>query len=160
MIKRILVGKNTRVLETDKIEIDGLAVKNDNDVDILRFEFDEFVDGQATMLTDIRGEDDILAPFVLEKNLEDKYYEIKVTKELLVNPILTIQLQIVDGEKVWHSKQACLLVHNSLSIGEGRMPSGIDNWLEQANAKLNEIDLKLQNIGEVYWNTSTELEWN
>lgn len=146
MIKRIQVGKNKRVLDTDKIEIDGLAVRNDNDVDVLRFEFDEFVDGQATMLTDIRGEDGLLAPFILEKNSEDKFYEIRVTKELLVNPILTIQLQIVDGEKVWNSKQACLLVHNSLNIGEGKMPSGIDNWLEQAGNKLNEADQKIQEI--------------
>lgn len=148
MIKKILVEKETRNLNTDNLSINALAVKNDNDVDVLRFEFDEFVDGQGTMLTDIKGEDGLLAPFILEKNLEDKFYEIKVTKELLINPILTIQLQIIDGEKVWHSKQACLLVYNCLTLGEGKMPSGIDNWLEQANKKIQEIEDAIKEFEE------------
>lgn len=51
MIKRIQVGKNTRVLETDKIEIDGLAVKNDNHVDVPVLNFSNVIVDNIDMNT-------------------------------------------------------------------------------------------------------------
>lgn len=134
MIKYIKVYKNSRILELGATEGLTLGVKTDNNVDILRFKFDEFVDGRAEMLTNIKGSDDKFVPFSLTESEEENCYDLVVTKELLVNNYLTFQLQITCSNNVfWHSLQAELFVNDVLEVGEGEMPESVSNWLINAD---------------------------
>ena len=51
MTKIINVYKDSRVMEMTTSSNLGLGVKTDNDVDLLRFTFDDFIVGTATLLT-------------------------------------------------------------------------------------------------------------
>lgn len=144
IIQIIKVNKITRNLELGCLK--NLGVKTDNDAIVLKFKFDDFVDGEAELLTNIVGRDDKFLPFSLTKNKEDKSYELIVTKELLVNDYLIFQLQIVCNDGVvWHSKQNILSISNCLEIGSGEMPEQISNWLINADLKLTEIENKENN---------------
>lgn len=139
MIKKIKVYRDSRNLVLDTTQ--ELGVETDNKVDILRFEFDEFIDGEAELLTNLKGSDGNLLPFKLTKKIEDKSYEIVVTKELLVSNRLTFQLQIVcHNDVIWHSKQNELYVDDVLVVGEGEMPDIVSNWLQNADLRLVEIE--------------------
>lgn len=70
MIKKIKVYRDSRNLVLDTTQ--ELGVETDNKVDILKFEFDEFIDGEAELLTNIEGSDGNLLPFKLTKKLKIK----------------------------------------------------------------------------------------
>jgi hypothetical protein len=55
--------------------------ENDNNFDILRFQFDNFLNGTAELLTNIQGSDDLLLPFPMQRNIEENSYDLIITKE-------------------------------------------------------------------------------
>lgn len=139
--REIKIYKDSRNLALGNMQ--DLGVERDNKVIKLKFIFDEFVDGEAELLTNIKGSDGNLLPFKLTKNVEDKSYELIVEDYMLVNNRLTFQLQIVCIDNVvWHSKQSELSVNECLVVGEGEMPDIVSNWLISADLKLVEIDEK------------------
>lgn len=143
--REIKVYKDSRNLVLGNIQ--DLGVERDNKVIKLKFIFDEFVDGEAELLTNIKGSDGNFLPFKLTKNIEDKSYELIVEDYMLVNSRLTFQLQIVCIDNVvWHSKQSELSVNECLVVGEGEMPDIVSNWLIAADLKLVEIDEKEKQI--------------
>ena len=145
MIKVIKVYKDTRFLELNNLTIIGLGVEEDNKVDTLRFQFDELVVGQGELLTDLIGSDGNPLAFPLTLNEEEKAYDLLITSDLLVNDVLTFQLQIVNNNQVvWHSEQAKLNVLDTLSVADTEMPTTISNWLINADSKLNQYDLDEQ----------------
>lgn len=139
MIKIIKVYKDSRILEIDNLSVLGLGVENDNNVDILRFQFDEFVNGIAELLTDIEGSDGLLLPFPMQRNIEENSYDLIITKELLTQPTTQIQLQITDEDYVWHSLITTMTINDSLIVGTGEMPNIVENWLENADIRLASI---------------------
>lgn len=145
MIKVIKVYKDTRFLELNNLTIIGLGVEEDNKVDTLRFQFDDLVVGQGELLTDLIGSDGKPLAFPLTLNEEEKAYDLLITSDLLVNDVLTFQLQIVNNNQVvWHSEQAKLNVLDTLSVADTEMPTTISNWLINADSKLNQYDLDEQ----------------
>lgn len=140
MIKIINVYKDTRIMEMTPSSNIGLGVKTDNEVDLLRFTFDEFYSGTATLLTDLKDEHGNNVAFPLTANEAEKSYDLEVTKYLASQTDFTIQLEIVHTEDVvWHSKQAMVRLDDCLNVGEGEMPTTIENWLTNANIVLEEM---------------------
>lgn len=138
MLKIINVYKDTRVMEmTDSSNI-GLGVENDNNIDILRFKFNNLVVGTATLLTDLKDSHGDLVAFPLTLNENEKSYDLEITQAIVSQPELTFQIEIAyDENKIWHSKQETLRVDDCLEIGTGEMPTTIENWLENANLVLS-----------------------
>ena len=138
MIKIIKAYNNSRILENGTLETLGLGVKTDNEVDILRFKFDEMPDGVATLLTTLKDINDELISFPLTRNDEENSFDLVITQTIVSQPSITFQVQIVDDTKVWNSLQATLSVHDCLEVGQGEMPTSIDNWLINANLVLSQ----------------------
>lgn len=138
MIKIIKAYNNSRILENGTLETLGLGVKTDNEVDILRFKFDEMPDGVATLLTTLKDINNELISFPLTRNDEENSFDLVITQTIVSQPSITFQVQIVDDTKVWNSLQATLSVHDCLEVGQGEMPTSIDNWLINANLVLSQ----------------------
>ena len=140
MIKIINVYKDSRVMEMTSSSNIGLGVKTDNDVDLLRFTFDEMIVGTATLLTTLTDDNGDLVAFPLTLNQENNSYDLEVTNYVASQTNYTIQVEIVNDEMIWHSKQADIILDECLEIGEGEMPTTIENWLQNANIVLSEME--------------------
>lgn len=121
----------------------GLGVKTDNDVDLLRFTFDDFIVGTATLLTTLTDSNGDLVAFPLTINQEEKSYDLEVTQYVASELNYTIQIEIVNDDMVWHSKQADITLDECLEIGEGDMPTTIENWLQNANLVMSQYQDKM-----------------
>lgn len=140
MIKIINVYKDSRVMELTSSSNLGLGVHTDNNVDLLRFTFDNMIVGTATLLTDLTDTNGDLVAFPLTINQEDNSYDIEITNALVSQPTITIQLEIaLEDDTLWHSKQHVLQVDNCLEMEEGEIPTNISSWLANANIQLNQI---------------------
>lgn len=149
MIKIINVYKDSRVMEMTTGSNLGLGVKTDNDVDLLRFTFDNFIVGTATLLTDLKDSHGDLVAFPLTSNQNENAYELEITNAIVSKPELTFQIEIAYGEdKIWHSKQATLQIDDCLEIGEGTMPTTIENWLQNANLVMSGYEEQINQWGE------------
>lgn len=140
MIKIIKVYKDSRILENGTLDTLGLAVRTDNEVDLLRFKFDEMPDGVATLLTTLKDINNELISFPLTRNDEESSFDLVITQTIVSQLSITFQLQVVDNTKVWNSLQATLSVHDCLEVGQGEMPTSIENWLINANIQLSNIE--------------------
>lgn len=140
MIKIIKVYKDSRILENGTLDTLGLAVRTDNEVDLLRFKFDVMPDGVATLLTTLKDINDELIAFPLTRNDEENSFDLVITQTLVSQLSITFQLQIVNNTQIWNSLQATLSVHDCLEVGQGEMPTSIDNWLINANIQLSAIE--------------------
>lgn len=143
MIKIINVYKDSRVMEMTTSSNLGLGVKTDNDVDLLRFTFDDFIVGTATLLTTLTDSNGELVAFPLTINQEEKSYDLEVTQYVASQTNYTIQIEIVNDDMVWHSKQADITLDECLEIGEGDMPTTIENWLQNANLVMSQYQDKM-----------------
>lgn len=140
MIKIINVYKDSRVMELTSSSNLGLGVHTDNNVDLLRFTFDNMIVGTATLLTDLTDTNGDLVAFPLTINQEENSYDIEITNALVSQPTITIQLEIaLEDDTLWHSKQHVLQVDNCLEMEEGEIPTNISSWLANANLQLNQI---------------------
>lgn len=137
MIKVVKVSRDSRLLSLGKLGTYGLGVENDNLYDTIYFEFDEFVDGEGSLLTSIEDSQRKQIAFPLTK--EENGYSLVVTDTLLVDDQVIIQLVVTNGEVVWHSVQAKIKVKPCLDAGSGEMPTAVEVWLETADAKLEEL---------------------
>ena len=151
MIKVINVYKDSRVMEMTSSSNLGLGVKTDNDVDLLRFTFDEMIVGTATLLTSLTDDNGDLVAFPLTINEEENSYDLEVTKYVASQTNYTIQLEIVKDTTIWHSKQADIILDECLEVGEGEMPTTIENWLQNANLVMSGYQDKIDE-----WETEVE----
>lgn len=140
MIKIIKVYKDSRILENGTLSTLGLGVRTDNEVDILRFKFDVLPNGVGTLLTTLKDNNNELVSFPLTRNEEENSLDLVITQALVSQLSITFQIQIVNNNEVWNSLQATLKVHECLEVGEGEMPTSIDNWLINANIILSGIE--------------------
>jgi hypothetical protein len=151
MIKIINVYKDSRVMEMTSSSNLGLGVRTDNDVDLLRFTFDEMIVGTATLLTSLTDDNGDLVAFPLTINEEENSYDLEVTKYVASQTNYTIQLEIVKDTTIWHSKQADIILDECLEVGEGEMPTTIENWLQNANLVMSGYQDKIDE-----WETEVE----
>lgn len=149
MIKIIKVYKDSRILENGTLDTLGLAIKNDNNFDILRFKFDEFVDGVGSLLTTLEDDNNEKVAFPLTKNAEENSYDLVITREIASTNELEFQLLITyEEDVVWHSRIAKLQILNALDVGSGTMPTTIENWLENANLVMSGYENQINQWGE------------
>lgn len=151
MIKIINVYKDSRVMEMTSSSNLGLGVKTDNDVDLLRFTFDEMIVGTATLLTTLTDDNGDLVAFPLTINEEENSYDLEVTNYVASQTNYTIQVEIVNDNMIWHSKQADIILDECLEVGEGEMPTTIENWLQNANLVMSGYQDKIDE-----WETEVE----
>lgn len=156
MIKIINVYKDSRVMEMTSSSNIGLGVKTDNDVDLLRFTFDEMIVGTATLLTTLTDDNGDLVAFPLTLNQENNSYDLEVTNYVASQTNYTIQVEIVNDEMIWHSKQADIILDECLEIGEGEMPTTIENWLQNANIVLSEMEQAIRETENLNIEVGTE----
>ena len=140
MIKIIKVYKDSRILENGTLSTLGLGVRTDNEVDILRFKFDVLPNGVGTLLTTLKDNNNELVSFPLTRNEQENSLDLVITQALVSQLSITFQIQIVNETEIWNSLQATLKVHECLDIGEGEMPTSIENWLINANIILSGIE--------------------
>jgi len=140
MIKIIKVYKDSRILENGTLDTLGLGVRTDNEVDILRFKFDSMPNGVATLMTTLKDLSGEYVSFPLTRNDEESSFDLVITDFLVSELSITFQLRIVNDTEVWNSLQATLQVNDCLDLGQGEIPSSIDNWLINANIILNDIE--------------------
>ena len=149
MIKTIKVYRDSRILENGTLDTLGLAIKNDNNFDILRFKFDEFVDGVGSLLTTLEDDNNEKVAFPLTKNEEENSYDLVITREIASTNELEFQLLITyEDDVVWHSRIAKLQILNALDVGTGEMPTTIENWLENANLVMSGYEEQINQWGE------------
>ena len=149
MIKIIKVYRDSRILENGTLDTLGLAIKNDNNFDILRFKFDEFVDGVGSLLTTLEDDNNEKVAFPLTKNAEENSYDLVITREIASTNELEFQLLITyEDDVVWHSRIAKLQILNALDVGTGEMPTTIENWLENANLVMSGYEEQINQWGE------------
>ena len=97
-------------------------------------------DGVATLLTTLKDINNELISFPLTRNDEESSFDLVITQTIVSQLSITFQLQVVDNTKVWNSLQATLSVHDCLEVGQGGMPTSIENWLINANIQLSNIE--------------------
>lgn len=147
MIKTVKVSHESRILSLGKAGTYGLGVENDNLYDTLYFEFDEMVDGVGELLTSIEDSEGKLVAFPLQK--EDNGYSIVVTDAMLTQNQFNMQLMVTNGEVVWHSVMTKVRVKPCLEAGEGEMPTAVEVWLEEADAKLGELEIAVTEVANI-----------
>ena len=137
---------------TRKVELEQLYLGNDHEnlQEKLIFQFDEFVNGQARLEYEINGNSNYI---ILTK--ESETYTIPVQNVLTIYQKETIgkikfQLIITEGTDdenipVYKSNIFYLKCRPSINAVT-EAPEGYDLWIEQANAKLNEMDEALTQV--------------
>ena len=147
----IQIEKNTR-----KVILEQVYLGNDHEnlQEKLIFQFDTFVNGQARLEYELNDE---LNYLILTK--EEETYTIPVQNVLTIYQDdeekagkIQFQLVITEGTQeenvpVFKSNIFYLRVRPSLNAVT-EAPEGYDLWIEQANAKLNLIDEKLEDMAE------------
>ena len=133
----IKVSRKTRMVDLPR---QFISVEGENLQSKLVFSFaDEFVNGQARLEYKIKGKKNYL---VLDK--EKSTYTIPVKNVLTVEGQIDMQLVITeedteDGTPVFRSNMFYLFCNSSINAVD-EAPEGYELWIEQANAKLNQID--------------------
>lgn len=136
----IVINKKTRMIQ----EISKKVIGNDGEnlQENLIFSFDdEFVDGQARL--------ELLKPnkektyITMEK--VDETYQLPVKSIITKTGKLNMQLVIDEGTDtesipIFKSNIFYVIVNSSINAVEEEPPEGYAQWIEIANAKLNQID--------------------
>lgn len=136
-ILEIKVSRKTRMIDLPK---DFISIDGENLQSKFVFSFsDEFVEGQARLEYEKNGEKNYII-LNREENTYTTFLTNVVTKEGLIN----MQLVITEGTSeedipVFKSNKFYLYCNASINAVTEE-PEGVDLWIEQANAKLNEVD--------------------
>ena len=132
----IKINKQTRMVKLSKTTIGNEGESQQYN---LNFTFeDEFVDGQARLEYQIEGQEKQWIP--LEKSVES--YVLPVLNVLTVQGQINMQLVIDENENtmpVFKSNMFYLYCNESINA-VNKAPEGYELWIEQANAKLNEVE--------------------
>ena len=154
MRKDIIITANSKTsrvdLPTSRLGLNGENLQGNI---IVKFS-DEFVNGNAIL--EIQRDDE---KYYLTMQKENESYYLPILSSLLTNPTTIImQVRITEGTSitdipVWKSNKFYLKVEESINA-EITIPEEYPEWIDIANAKLNEIDnidIDVNKVG----NTST-----
>ena len=133
----ILVNKKTRKVNGHRTKI-GNDGENLQEILVFKFE-DEFVDGQARLEYELNNTKNFIT---LTK--ENETYTLPIKSILTKEGVLYFQLVIDESTNdedipIFKSDRFPVIVEKSVNA-VGEAPEGYDQWIEIANAKLNEID--------------------
>ena len=140
---KINVSRETRMVSLPKefISVDGENLQSN-----LVFEFsDEFVNGQARLEYKIKNTKNYI---ILTKVNET--YQIPVKNVITKNGRIEMQLVITEGtneEEIPVFKSNVFFLYCNESINAvNEAPDGYELWIEEANAKLNEMDEAIERV--------------
>lgn len=150
--------------KTRKVELSQVYLGNDHEnlQENLVFTFDEFVNGQARLEYEIEGNKNYI---ILTK--ENETYTIPVKNVITIYQKETegkIQFQLVvtqgtNEEEIPVFKSNIFYLRCRPSINAvNEAPEGYELWIEQANAKLNLMDEKLEEATEAIEDIETAIE--
>ena len=145
MIKTIVINKQSRkIANKDVIKI-GIDGENLQEKLIFKFD-DEFVDGQARI--EIEFEDETKNYITLSKNGES--YELPIKSVITKKGLHYMQLVIDESAEqesipIFKSEKFYVKVSESINAVE-EAPEGYTQWIEIANAKINEMNLMMQDL--------------
>ena len=149
MRKDIIITANSKTsrvdLPTSRLGLNGENLQGNI---IVKFS-DEFVNGNA--LLEIQRDDE---KYYLTMQKENESYYLPILSSLLTNPTTIImQVRITEGTSitdipVWKSNKFYLKVEESINA-EITIPEEYPEWIDIANAKLNEIDESIQEVDNI-----------
>ena len=142
----IEVEKSTRMITLPK-SILGNDMENLQEKLIFKFT-DEFVDGQARLEYKIGT----IRNYVILEKYEDQY-NLPIKNVITKEGRIEMQLVITQGTSeeeipVFKSNVFYLYCNKSINAVD-EAPEGYELWIEQANAKLNQVDEALQEIDNI-----------
>ena len=132
----IKINKNTRMVKLSKTTLGNEGESQQYNL-VFSFE-DEFVDGQARLEYQLEGQEKQWIP--LEK--QEESYVLPVLNVLTIQGQINMQLVIDENANtmpVFKSNIFYLYCNESINAVD-EAPQGYELWIEQANAKLNEVD--------------------
>lgn len=149
MRKDIIITANSKTsrvdLPTSRLGLNGENLQGNI---IVKFS-DEFVNGNAIL--EIQRDDE---KYYLTMQKENESYYLPILSSLLTNPTTIImQIRITEGTSitdipVWKSNKFYLKVEESINA-EITIPEEYPEWIDIANAKLNEIDESIQEVDNI-----------
>ena len=149
MRKDIIITANSKTsrvdLPTSRLGLNGENLQGNI---IVKFS-DEFVNGNAIL--EIQRDDE---KYYLTMQKENESYYLPILSSLLTNPTTIImQVRITEGTSitdipVWKSNKFYLKVEESINA-EITIPEEYPEWIDIANAKLNEIDESIQEVDNI-----------
>jgi len=149
MRKDIIITANSKTsrvdLPTSRLGLNGENLQGNI---IVKFS-DEFVNGNAIL--EIQRDNE---KYYLTMQKENESYYLPILSSLLTNPTTIImQVRITEGTSitdipVWKSNKFYLKVEESINA-ETTIPEEYPEWIDIANAKLNEIDESIQEVDNI-----------
>ena len=149
MRKDIIITANSKTsrvdLPTSRLGLNGENLQGNI---IVKFS-DEFVNGNAIL--EIQRDNE---KYYLTIQKENESYYLPILSSLLTNPTTIImQIRITEGTSitnipVWKSNKFYLKVEESINA-EITIPEEYPEWIDIANAKLNEIDESIQEVDNI-----------
>lgn len=141
-MKNILVKVDTRTSKVDLTNTE-LGITGENLQGKIRFELSNFIDGQALLLVH-QEYDEQEFDYFIEMEKVNNGYEIEIKNSLLKGWKVDLQLQITEPEvngsiPVFKSNKFFLKVGEHIEASE-TIPDEYPTWLEEANAKIAELD--------------------
>ena len=139
LAKEILISKATRCLVNDELIKIGVDGENLQEKLVFKF-YDGFVNGQAR--AEILLQDGTKNYVTLNK--VDESYELPIKSTITKKGLNYIELVITEGTSdedipVFKSEKIPVYVSESIDAIQ-EAPEGYDEWIDVANAKLNQID--------------------
>lgn len=149
MRKDIIITANSKTsrvdLPTSRLGLNGENLQGNI---IVKFS-DEFVNGNAIL--EIQRDNE---KYYLTMQKENESYYLPILSSLLTNPTTIImQVRITEGTSItdipiWKSNKFYLKVEESINA-EITIPEEYPEWIDIANAKLNEIDESIQEVDNI-----------
>ena len=149
MRKDIIITANSKTsrvdLPTSRLGLNGENLQGNI---IVKFS-DEFVNGNTIL--EIQRDNE---KYYLTMQKENESYYLPILSSLLTNPTTIImQIRITEGTSitdtpVWKSNKFYLKVEESINA-EITIPEEYPEWIDIANAKLNEIDESIQEVDNI-----------
>ena len=142
----INVEKSTRMVLLTKTTI-GNEFENLQEKIIFKFT-DEFVNGQGRLEYRLNGK-----KYYIPLTKENNTYTLPIQNVLTQEGKIEMQLVITEGTDeesipVFKSNVFYLYCNKSINV-VNEAPEGYDLWIEQANAKLNQVDEALEEIDNI-----------
>ena len=143
MINKIYIETESRNVYPER---DMLGISGENKFEILQFNLDKFIDGQALIRVE-RKETSGTAKYEIAVQKEDNCYTLEVLSSLLMyKGLIKMQLVIMNENlEVFKSKTFNMKVLEEIE-GAQEIPEQYPTWQQLANQKIIEIDNKLSEI--------------
>lgn len=162
MRKDLTLKINTTDSDSSIYENNLIGVEGENLQGRLILQLDKPIEGVG--LLHVKFEDGLTMFITMNHNVDFSEYSILIKSSLLKYSNVQVQLEIRENETddgIPKFKSAIYnLAISPTIVGTIEEPDEYPDWLDEANAKLKEIDDVLENLDEVIENSQTQSDWN